>query len=275
MMQATLAAAFRFEGVGLHTGANASVEVRPAAPESGIAFVLDSVRVPATAENVVDTSRATVLGRSGATVSTTEHLLSALFAMGVSNADIVVTGPEIPVRDGSAAEFADAIAAAGIESQGRPRKTLSLDYTVTLQSGDRMIAMVPSTEFRVRFLADFPAPVGTQYYYGVVDAEAYRADIAAARTFGYLHEVEALRARGLALGGSLENAIVFAPDGPMQPLRWPNEVVRHKVLDLIGDFALLGAWPLCEIVAIKSGHALHAQATRELRARMPELATER
>jgi UDP-3-O-[3-hydroxymyristoyl] N-acetylglucosamine deacetylase len=90
-----------------------------------------------------------------------------------------------------------------------------------------------------------------------------------------LHEVEALRARGLALGGSLENAIVFAPDGPMQPLRWPNEVVRHKVLDLIGDFALLGAWPLCEVVAIKSGHALHAQATRELRARMRELATGR
>ena len=275
MKQATLSAPVRFEGVGLHTGATASVEVRPAAEDSGISFVLESVRVPATAEFVVETSRATVLGRNGATVSTTEHLLSALFAMGVSNAEIAVTGPEIPVRDGSAAEFVAAIDAAGIVTQGRARATLSIERPIAVRDGDRMVVIVPANEFRVRFVADFPAPVGTEYYYGVVDPATYSQEIAAARTFGYLHEVEALRARGLALGGSLENAIVFAPDGPMQPLRWPNEVVRHKVLDLIGDFALLGAWPLCEIVAIKSGHTLHAQATRELRARMPELATER
>jgi UDP-3-O-[3-hydroxymyristoyl] N-acetylglucosamine deacetylase len=273
--QATLSAPILFEGVGLHTGAAASVEVRPAAPGSGITFLLDSVRVPATAEYVVDTSRATVLGRDGATVSTTEHLLSALFAMGVVNADVAVDGPEIPVRDGSAAEFAAAIASAGLQPQPGSRPTLTLDHPFVLQSGDRMVMLLPSTEFRVRFVADFPAPVGTQYWYGPIDAKTYPQEIAAARTFGYLHEVEALRARGLALGGSLENAIVFAPDGPMQPLRWPSEVVRHKVLDLIGDFALLGAWPLCEIVAVKSGHALHAQATRELRARLPELATER
>jgi UDP-3-O-[3-hydroxymyristoyl] N-acetylglucosamine deacetylase len=275
MMQATLRAPVRFDGVGLHTGEQASVEVRPAAANSGLTFLLGSIRVPATAEYVIDTSRATVLGSDGASVSTTEHLLSALFAMGVSNAEIVVTGPEIPVRDGSAAEFAAAIDATGVEVQGVARATVTLERPMVVQNGDKMVAIVPSDEFRVRFIADFPAPVGTQYYYGVVDAPTYVAEIAAARTFGYLHEVEALRARGLALGGSLENAIVFAPDGPMQPLRWPNEVVRHKVLDLIGDFALLGAWPLCEIVAVKSGHALHAQATRELRARTPELATER
>jgi UDP-3-O-[3-hydroxymyristoyl] N-acetylglucosamine deacetylase len=275
MMQATLSAPFRFEGVGLHTGASASVEVHPAPLDSGITFVLGAVRFPATAEYVVDTSRATVLGRGGATVSTTEHLLSALFAMGVSNAEIVVDGPEIPVRDGSAAAFVAAIESAGVLSQNAPRATISLERPLSIQDGDRMVVVLPSDEFRVRFVADFPAPVGTQYYYGPVEPAAYALEIAAARTFGYLHEVEALRARGLALGGSLENAIVFAPDGPMQPLRWPNEVVRHKVLDLIGDFALLGAWPLCEVVAIKSGHALHAQATRELRARMPELATER
>jgi UDP-3-O-[3-hydroxymyristoyl] N-acetylglucosamine deacetylase len=275
MMQATLRSAVRFDGVGLHTGAQASVEVRPAAPNSGLTFLLGLIRVPATAEYVVDTSRATVLGSDGASVSTTEHLLSALFAMGVSNAEIAVTGPEIPVRDGSAAEFAAAIEAAGIEPQGVARATIRPEHPIVVRNGDKMVAIVPSDEFQVRFTADFPAPVGTQYYYGAVDAPTYASEIAAARTFGYLHEVEALRARGLALGGSLENAIVFAPDGPMQPLRWPNEVVRHKVLDLIGDFALLGAWPLCEIVAVKSGHALHAQATRELRARMPELATER
>jgi UDP-3-O-[3-hydroxymyristoyl] N-acetylglucosamine deacetylase len=266
--QATLRAPFRFEGVGLHTGAQARVEVRPAEPDSGLTFVLGRTRVPALAENVVDTSRATVLGRDGATVSTTEHLLSALFAMGATNAEIAVEGPEIPVRDGSSKEFADAIAGIGLEPQGVALRTAAPDEPFVVQSGDRLIAVLPSSEFRVRFVADFAAPIGTQYYYGAVEPESYREEISGARTFGYLHEVEALRARGLALGGSLDNALVFAPDGPMQPLRWPNEVVRHKVLDLIGDFALLGAWPLCEIVAVKSGHELHALATRALRSRI-------
>ncbi|MEO6834410.1 MAG: UDP-3-O-acyl-N-acetylglucosamine deacetylase [Candidatus Tumulicola sp.] len=273
MTQATLAAALRFEGIGLHTGEHAVVDVAPAQADSGIVFVLESSRgsgavvVPATADNVVDTSRATVLGRSGVSVSTTEHLLSALFGMGVTNAEIRVAGPEIPVGDGSAKGFADAIAAAGIVPQNRPRATIALDEPFVVAVADRMVAVFPAPAFRVRFVADFPPPIGTQYFNAEIEPSVYRREIAGARTFGYLHEVEALRARGLALGGSLENALVFAPDGPMQPLRWSNEVVRHKVLDLIGDFALLGAWPQCEVVAIKSGHELHALATRELRAR--------
>ena len=120
----------------------------------------------------------------------------------------------------------------------------------------------------MRFVADFPAPIGAQYYDGEIDPATYRDEIAGARTFGYLHEVEALRERGLALGGSLENAIVFAPDGPMQPLRWANEVVRHKVLDLIGDFALLGAWPRCDSRGDQERTRTACAATRELRARM-------
>lgn len=274
MTQATLGGTLRFEGIGLHTGESAVVEVVPSAADTGIAFVLHpandpgvAVVVPALAENVLDTSRATVIGRAGASVSTTEHLLSALFAMGVANAEIHVRGPEIPVGDGSAKTFVEAIEAAGVVSQDRPRATLVLDQPFVVAVADRMVALFPAPTFRVRFVADFPAPIGTQYFYGDVEPSAYRRDIAAARTFGYLHEVEALRARGLARGGSLENALVFAPDGPMQPLRWPNEVVRHKVLDLIGDLALLGAWPQCEVVAIKSGHELHASATRALRAR--------
>ncbi|MBV8153203.1 MAG: UDP-3-O-[3-hydroxymyristoyl] N-acetylglucosamine deacetylase [Candidatus Eremiobacteraeota bacterium] len=273
MEQKTLRETVRFEGVGLHTGAHAAVELRPAGPDTGIVFVVRSegaaaaVRIPAEAEYVVDTSRATVLGRDGATVSTTEHLLSALFASGVSNAEIHVSGPEIPVRDGSAREFLADIESAGLVAQGRPRTTATVTEPFVVQSGDRMVAALPAPAFRVRFVADFPAPIGTQYYYGAVEPDVYREEIAGARTFGYLHEVQALRARGLALGGSLDNALVFAPDGPMQPLRWPNEVVRHKVLDLVGDFALLGAWPRCEIVAIKSGHELHALVTRELRSR--------
>jgi len=270
----------RFEGVGLHTGEHATVEVAPAEPDSGIVFVLTApavtktVSVPAVAENVVETSRATVVGSDGASVSTTEHLLSALFACGVSNARITVNGPEIPIRDGSAREFVAGIDRAGIRQQPFPRRVLSLSEPYVLRNGDRMVAALPAPEFRVRFVADFAPPIGTQYYDGSVDGDAYRSEIADARTFGYLHEVEALRARGLALGGSLENALVFTPEGPVQPLRWHNEVVRHKVLDLIGDFALLGAWPQFEVVAFKSGHEMHARATQALRGIMKENAWE-
>ena len=248
MTQATLRKPLHFEGIGLHTGVPAAVEVRPAPANDGIVFVLGNTRVPALAENVVDTSRATVLGRNGSSVSTTEHLLSALFAMGVSNAEILVDGPEIPARDGSAAEFVAAIIAVRSRARRASRaRVLELDEPCWIRAGDRMIAAFPSDAFRVRFVADFPAPIGTQYFderdrFGTT----FEAEIAGARTFAYLHEIEALWARGLGRGGSLENALVFAPDGPMQPLRWPNEPVRHKVLDLIGDFALLGAWPHCE-----------------------------
>ncbi|MGA2758865.1 MAG: UDP-3-O-acyl-N-acetylglucosamine deacetylase [Candidatus Cybelea sp.] len=268
MMQKTLRESLRFEGVGLHTGAPCSVEVRPAAAGAGFTFLLGSVRVPATVEYVVDTTRATVLGRDGVTVSTTEHLLSALFAMGVTNGDIVVDGPEIPVRDGSASEFASAIAQCGLQEQFAQRKLLELEEPVIVRDGDKLVAAFPAPSFRVRFLADFPQPVGTQYFAGEIDPQQYVAEIAGARTFAFMHEVQALLARGLGQGGSLENALIFTDEGPLQPLRWPNEAVRHKVLDLIGDLALLGAWPQCELIAIKSGHQLHCSLTTALRSRL-------
>jgi UDP-3-O-[3-hydroxymyristoyl] N-acetylglucosamine deacetylase len=268
MVQTTLRESLRFEGVGLHTGAHCRVDVRPAPADAGLTFLLGSTRVPAIAEYVVDTSRATVLGCDGVTVSTTEHLLSALFAMGVANADIVVDGPEIPARDGSASEFASAIARCGLREQSAERRTLELEESLIVRDGDKLVAAFPAPSLRVRFVADFAAPIGTQYFCSEIDSERYVAEIAGARTFGYLHEVEALLARGLAQGGSLENALVFTADGPLQPLRWPNEAVRHKVLDLIGDLALLGEWPHCELIAIKSGHQLHSSLTSALRTRL-------
>jgi UDP-3-O-[3-hydroxymyristoyl] N-acetylglucosamine deacetylase len=140
---------------------------------------------------------------------------------------------------------------------------------VFVRDGDRAVIILPAAHLRVRFIADFAPPIGAQYYDREIDADVFKEEIAAARTFGYLHEVQALRERGLAQGGTLENALVFAPDGPMQDLRWPNEPVRHKVLDLLGDFALLGAYPQCEIVAVKSGHKLHCMATTQLRRERP------
>jgi UDP-3-O-[3-hydroxymyristoyl] N-acetylglucosamine deacetylase len=221
----------------------------------------------ATSDAVAETRRATVLGDGRGTVSTVEHVLSALFAMGVDNALIEVDGPEMPVLDGSAAPFADAILAAGLAEQSAPRARFTIDRPDVFSDGDAVLVVMPADAFRIRYSVDFPAPVGAQYLDMAIDAARFRGEIAEARTFGYLHEVEALRSAGLARGGSLDNALVFAPDGPLTPLRWPNEVVRHKALDLIGDLALLGAWPAFEVIAIKSGHRLHARAVSALRKR--------
>ena len=204
-------------------------------------------------------------------VSTTEHLLSALFAMGVTNAEIHVRrARRFRLSTEAAADFVDG------DSRVRPpdadraaRACCELDEPLFVAAGDRMIVGVPVAErFACASWRTSRRRSARSTSYGEIDPDGYREEIAGARTFAYLHEVEALWARGLARGGSLENALVFAPDGPMQPLRWPNEAVRHKVLDLIGDLALLGAWPQCEIVAIKSGHELHASLTRALRARL-------
>jgi UDP-3-O-[3-hydroxymyristoyl] N-acetylglucosamine deacetylase len=266
--QTTLREPFSYEGVGLHTGVPGRVQVQPAAPDSGLHFVRGGIEIPALAEYVVETARATVVGKGGVTISTIEHLLAALFGMGVANARITVDGPEIPVADGSAKTWVDLIAHAGIATQREVRNRYVPATPTFVRDGDRALIVLPATQFRIRFVADFAPPIGTQYFDGDVSAEFFANEIAAARTFGYLHEVQALLERGLAKGGTLENALVFAPDGPMQEMRWPNEPVRHKVLDLLGDFALLGAWPQCEVVAIKSGHKLHCLATTQLRRQM-------
>ncbi|MFY9779467.1 MAG: UDP-3-O-acyl-N-acetylglucosamine deacetylase [Candidatus Baltobacteraceae bacterium] len=266
--QHTLRDVLTFEGVGLHTGADVRVKLRPQVAGSGLRFRLaeSNVTFPAHAEYVVETRRATVLGIGEHTVSTVEHVLSALFGMGVDNALIEVSGPEIPVLDGSAASFAEAIAKVGLVEQPAPRATMEIDAPLAFRDGDATLIVVPSDAFRIAFAVDYAPPIGAQFLDMTVDSDRFIREIAPARTFGYLHEVEALLKAGLARGGSLENALVFAPDGPLTPLRWPNEVVRHKALDLIGDFALLGAWPKCLVVSVKSGHRLHAKAAKSLRA---------
>jgi UDP-3-O-[3-hydroxymyristoyl] N-acetylglucosamine deacetylase len=266
--QRTLRDALTFEGVGLHTGAASRIEIRPQVAGSGLRFrlIAGNVTFPARAEYVVETRRATVLGVGEHTVSTVEHVLSALFGMGVDNALIEVEGPEIPVLDGSAAAFAEALAKVGLVEQRAARSVMALDAPTAFEEGDALLAVIPSDAFRIIFTVDYSPPVGTQFLDVLVEPDRFIRDIAPARTFGYLHEVEALRSAGLARGGTLENALVFAPDGPLTPLRWPNEVVRHKALDLIGDFALLGAWPRFTVVSVKSGHRLHARAAKALRA---------
>jgi UDP-3-O-[3-hydroxymyristoyl] N-acetylglucosamine deacetylase len=244
------------------------MEVRPAACGSGYQFILGDVRIPAVVEYASESPLATVIGHNGTSISTIEHILSALMGTGVSDAEICLEGPEIPILDGSAKRFTDAIEAVGTKQSIDRRRVFTIDEPYVLREADRALIVLPSSEFRVRFMAEYEEPIGTHYIDIAVTPQLYRAEIAPARTFAFLRDVEAMRSQGLARGGTLDNALVYDDRGPMQPLQWPNEVVRHKVLDLIGDFALLGAWPQVDVIAIKSGHAMHTRAIRELRERL-------
>ncbi len=263
--QTTLRDAVAFEGAGLHTGVPARVRLLPAPAGHGLRFRLnDAVEFPARADYVVETLRATVLGVGEHRVSTVEHLLSALLGCGVDNALIAVDGPEIPVADGSAKVFADAFEAVGLVTLHETRVRWIPTEPRVFRDGEKLLVVAPASSFRVRMTVDYPAPIGAQYVEAEITPETYRQEIAPNRTIGFLHEVEGLRKRGLARGGTLENAAVFGPDGPLTPLRSPTEPARHKILDLVGDFALLGAYPQCEVIAVKSGHKLHCTAVREL-----------
>lgn len=264
--QTTLRHEISFQGIGLHTGGQARVVLSPASQDAGLTIRLgEGPARPVTSELVIETVRATTIGVEGRTLSTVEHLLSAILGMGIDNAAITVYGAEIPVLDGSAKVFADAIADAGTVQQRALRRRLIALAPAYYRDGDRLLVVLPASSFRVRVTVEFEEPVGCQYFAAEITPEFYRREIAPARTFGWLHEVQALRARGLALGGSLDNAVIYGPDGPVNEPRFADEAVRHKVLDLVGDFALLGAYPQCEIVAFKSGHKLHAQAAADLR----------
>lgn len=215
---------------------------------------------------VRSTERCTTLGSATAQVHTVEHVLAALVGMDVDNAILSLDGEEVPIMDGSALPFAQAIDDAGVAEQRVPRSIFEPQAPYSRRDGDKLVVIVPALDFRVNFFVSFPKPVGIQFIQTpTITPDYFLREIAPNRTFGFRAEVENLYARGLALGGSLDNAVVIEGDGYMGPLRFSDEIVRHKVLDLMGDFALLGARPRCEIIALKSGHALHVGAVRELR----------
>ncbi len=263
--QATLGAAFSFEGTGVHTGAHARVDVRPAPAGSGLRIAAGGSEFAATADAVVDTRRATTIGSGSTRVSTVEHLLSALFGLGVDNALIAVDGPEIPIADGSSLSFVEAIDRAGVVEQDAPRVPFAIEEPVTVRDGDAIVIALPAPRLSVRVAVDHGEPIGAHTFSGVIDAASYRAEVAGARTYASLADVERMQAMGLVRGGSLERALVFGENGPLTPLRWPGEPARHKTLDLIGDLALVGARPRAEFVAFKSGHTTHTRMAAALR----------
>jgi UDP-3-O-[3-hydroxymyristoyl] N-acetylglucosamine deacetylase len=251
-------------GVGLHSGADAAVRLCPAPPGAGLVFRdrATGQEIPARAANVSDTSRCTRLSWGGRETQTVEHVLSALAGLGVDDALIETEGGELPATDGSAAPFAALIAAAGLREQpGPPVKPLTLSSPLALEDGASSVVALPSDRFRATVVLDYPR----HPYLGTLAAAFdgaggdYASAIAPARTFGFLSEIEWLRAHGLGLGATRDNAVVLGEDRYETPLRFPNELARHKLLDLIGDLALIGRPVSAHVIAVRPGHALNVR----------------
>jgi UDP-3-O-[3-hydroxymyristoyl] N-acetylglucosamine deacetylase len=255
-------------GIGLHSGEEVRVTLAPAPADSGVVFVRDGVEIPAVSEFVVDTTMNTSLGRPGARVGTVEHLLAALAGCGIDNARVEVEGPEIPIVDGSSEPFVTLVRQAGIHEQRATRRYLLVRKTVAASDGDKLARLSPSRgKFSVTYTIDFRHPLITDQSYRLeVNEKSFQKDIARARTFGFKRDVEWLHKAGLARGGSLENAVVVDDFNILNPegLRFPDEFVRHKILDALGDLSLIGMPIIGRLTAVKSGHALNHQLVRRV-----------
>ena len=268
--QRTLAAPVSVLGIGLHTGVKVNLRLCPAPANTGILFRrtdLEGFIIEAQSRNVARVSYATSLMKKGVLISTTEHLLSALAGLDVDNVLVEIDNLELPILDGSARPFVELITKAGIRRQRARRSFVKIQKPVEVVDGMRRIAVYPADIFRVTYRIAFPHPlIGEQSIEFASGSSNYASEIAPARTFGFLAELEMLRKNGLIRGGSLENAVVLDGKGVINPegLRFPDEFCRHKILDLIGDFSLLGHPLIGHVVAERAGHAMHAQLVSRL-----------
>ena len=270
MYERTLAGSIEFSGVGLHTGVPVSLRVLPARAATGIVFRrvdLDNFEIHADVASVSRVAYATTLMSKGVWISTVEHLLSAFYGIGIDNAYVDMDNLEVPILDGSARPFTDAIARVGTVDQDRPREYLRVIKEFVVEENGKSLAIYPADTFQIECAIDFKHPfIGPQHLSLECTEEGYAASIAPARTFGFYNEVRALQNNGLIQGGSLENAIVLTDTGMLneEPLRFKDEFVRHKILDLLGDFALIRQPVLGRLVANRAGHALHTRFVADL-----------
>ena len=270
-LQRTLKKPISCFSIGLHTGRKINMKIKPAPADTGIVFVRkdlpDAGLIHARYDNVSDTTLATTIGSNGVTVSTVEHLLSAFSGMGVDNAMIELDSFEVPVMDGSALPFVNMLKEVGTHVQKKNKKMLIIKKPVSVNSGDCSAMFMPADAFKISYEIEFQHPViGRQSYHMTFSDEIYEKEICAAQTFGFLKDLEFLQARGLALGGSLKNAIVLDDNKIInkEGQRMPDAFVKHKILDAIGDLFLLGMPIIGHFVAYKSGHRLNNLLLREL-----------
>jgi UDP-3-O-[3-hydroxymyristoyl] N-acetylglucosamine deacetylase len=267
-LEQTIAEPIDFTGVGLHSGVQVSMRLLPAPGGSGIVFRrtdLDNFEIAAVGRNVAKVSYATSLMRQGVLISTTEHLLSALIGMGVDNVIVEVDNLEIPILDGSAWPYVEAFQQVGIRAQRRKREYIRILKPIEVREGDKFIGVYPGSGYTIDYTIDFPSPIGRQSASIDLAAETYGSVIAPARTFGYKADEQRLRDMGLIRGASEQNAIILGKHGAENgPLRFDDEFVRHKVLDLIGDLALAGHRIEGRVVAERAGHAMHTALVSRL-----------
>jgi UDP-3-O-[3-hydroxymyristoyl] N-acetylglucosamine deacetylase len=266
--QRTLKRRAHLQGIGLHSGAEVALTLAPAAPDTGIVFERDGEEIPALAEFVVDTTMNTSLGRQGMRVGTVEHLMAALAGSGIDNARIEIEGPEVPIMDGSAEPFVRLIREAGIHEQRSARRFLMIRKPIVVSEGDKLARLTPARgKFSISYTIDFRHPLITDQTCKLeLNERSFQREIARARTFGFKRDVERLHSLGLARGGSLANAVVVDDFNILNPegLRFPDEFVRHKVLDAVGDLALLGMPVIGQLTAVKSGHHLNHLLVRQV-----------
>ncbi|MDP3588181.1 MAG: UDP-3-O-acyl-N-acetylglucosamine deacetylase [Sulfuricurvum sp.] len=267
--QTTIGKKVELVGIGLHKGVPVHLRLEPMESNSGIVFFRSDagVSIPLTPESVVDTKMATVIGKDGVTISTIEHMLSAIYAYGIDNLRVIVDADEVPVMDGSSMSFCMLLDEAGIVELDAPKKIMRIKKEVEVREGDKYVKLSPSNDLSYDFTIKFAHPViDKQTYILKFTKENYKKEIARARTFGFVHEVQYLRSKGLALGGSLENAVVLDDKKVLNPegLRFTDEFVRHKILDAIGDMSLIGMNFIGNYEAFAGSHDLNHKLTMEL-----------
>ena len=267
--QTTIGKKVELVGIGLHKGVPVHLRLEPMESNSGIVFFRSDagVSIPLTPESVVDTKMATVIGKDGVTISTIEHMLSAIYAYGIDNLRVIVDADEVPVMDGSSMSFCMLLDEAGIVELDEPKKIMRIKKEVEVREGDKYVKLSPSNDLSYDFTIKFAHPViDKQTYVLKFTKENYKKEIARARTFGFVHEVQYLRSKGLALGGSLENAVVLDDKKVLNPegLRFTDEFVRHKILDAIGDMSLIGMNFIGNYEAFAGSHDLNHKLTMEL-----------
>lgn len=268
--QHTIAKEVSYSGIGLHSGKDVLMTLKPAAENTGITFIRTDLpgkpEIKALAENVSSTVKATTLSANGAEVFTVEHLMGALSMMAIDNIRIEMSSPEPPVTDGSAKIFCELIEQAGIAEQAAERHVYVVDKAFSVYDGDRYIVVLPYDGYRISFTSINKHPMlGTQYMDILLDKESFKKEIMAARTVAFTYELDMLRKMGLGLGGSLENVVVFDEEKILSVQRFDDELIRHKILDAIGDLYLLG--PIkAHVIAVKTGHAFNAQIAKQIQA---------
>lgn len=264
----TVRAPVECKGIGLHSGAAVTLRILPAAAGTGIVFRrsdLDGFEIEAVGRNVARVSYATSLQKKGVLISTTEHLLSAFIGIGLDNAVVELDNLELPILDGSAKPFVDMVLQAGLRQQRKKRTYLRIKREIEVRDGNKFIGAYPASGYAVAYKINFAPPIGAQAFEIDLSQDLYRKELAAARTFGFLSEEQAMKNMGLIRGASEANVIVLTATGVKNgPLRYEDEFVRHKVLDLIGDLALLGKQIIGRIVADRAGHAMHTALVSRL-----------